>query len=91
MNERITEDIKWIICMWDVRGESDKETAMLLKLKLQEVRDVIAESKSNGYYDKVRRHIERFDAENAMRALRGFASFLADGSSEGLGLESYDE
>lgn len=77
MNDReLTPDTKWIICMWDIRGEDAAETAMLLKRSLKQVRSVIEECKADGYYDKVRRHIEYFDTVNANLALRGFASAL---------------
>lgn len=68
----LTEDTKWIICMWDVRGESPAETAMLLKRSLKQVTDIIAECKADGYYDKVRRYIENFDMENSGRIIYGF-------------------
>ena len=57
----LTEDTKWIICMWDIRGDAPEETAMLLQRSLKQVTDIIAECKADGYYDKVKRHIEEFD------------------------------
>lgn len=77
-DRELTPDTKWIICMWDIRGESTKETAMLLKRSLKQVEQVIAECKADGYYDKVRRHINYFDSVNARAALYGFANALAD-------------
>ena len=66
-DRELTEDTKWIICMWDIRGDSPEETAIMLKRSLKQVNDIIAECKSDGYYDKVKRHIEEFDLRNAMR------------------------
>lgn len=81
-DRELTSDTKWIICMWDIRGESVFETAKFLKRSLEQVLSIIEECKADGYYDKVRRHIEHFDRVNAYRAIRGFASALADGYSE---------
>ncbi len=75
-DRELTPNTKWIICMWDIRGESAKETAMLLKRSLKQVTDVISQCKADGYYDMVRRHIEYFDIVNARHALAGFASAL---------------
>lgn len=66
-DRELTEDTKWIICMWDIRGDSPEETAIMLKRSLKQVKDIIAECKSDGYYDKVKRHIEEFDFECANR------------------------
>ena len=64
--------------MWDIRGESPIETAKLMKRSVKQIADIITECKADGYYDKVRRHIEYFDIRNAHRALMGFASAIAD-------------
>lgn len=77
MNDRkLTPDTKWIICMWDIRGDSAEETAKLLKRSLEQVTHIIAECKTDGYYDMVRRHIEHFDIVNARRAIADFAAAL---------------
>lgn len=57
----LTEDTKWIICMWDIRGDAPEETAIMLQRSLKQVTDIIDECKADGYYDKVKRHIEEFD------------------------------
>ena len=77
MNDRaFTDDTKWIICMWDIRGESPLETAKLLKRSLNQVMGIIADCKSDGFYEKVRDHIDYFDRVNTRRALAGFAAAL---------------
>ncbi len=78
----LSYDTKWIICMWDIRGEPIKETAMCLKLTIDKVVETISECKSDGFYDKVRRHIEQFDIENAQKAMKGFASMLVNRDNE---------
>ena len=78
-DRKLTRDTKWIICMWDIRGERVEETAMLLKRSIEQVKKIIADCRQDGYYDKVRRHIEYFDMVNARNALKGFASFLSHG------------
>ena len=81
-DRELTSDTKWIVCMWDIRGESVLETAKLLKRSMDQVKGIIAQCKADGYYDMVRRHIEHFDIINAHRAIRGFAAALADGCAE---------
>ncbi len=75
-DRELTPDTKWIICMWDIKGDSPQDTAKILKRSLAQVTEIIAESKANGYYDMVRRHIEQFEIVNARRAIENFASFL---------------
>ena len=77
-DRELTPNTKWIVCMWDIRGESPLETAKLMKRSIGQILGIIAECKADGYYDKVRRHIEYFDITNAHRALMGFASAIAD-------------
>ena len=81
-DRELTSDTKWIICMWDIRGECAFETAKLLKRSYEQVRSIIDECKADGYYDMVRRHIEHFDIVNAGRAIRGFAAALCDGGGD---------
>lgn len=77
MSDReLTPDTKWIICMWDIRGEDIAETAYLMKRSLRQVTEILNECKTNGYYDKVRRHIEYFDSKNAKAAIDSFAATL---------------
>ena len=73
----LSNETKWIICMWDIRGDSIKDTAIVLKLTLDEVRQAIAECKEDGFYDKVRRHIEYYDMTNARSGLEAFCRFFA--------------
>ncbi len=75
-DRELTPDTKWIICMWDIRGEDIEETAYLMKRSLRQVTEILNECKADGYYDKVRRHIEYFDAMNAKAAIESFASAL---------------
>lgn len=63
----LTEDTRWIVCMWDVRGDAPEETAMILKRSLKQIKDIIAECKANGYYDKVKRCIEEYDIKCSMQ------------------------
>ena len=77
-DRELTPNTKWIVCMWDIRGESPLETAKLMKRSTEQILSIIAECKADGYYDKVRRHIEYFDITNARRALMGFASAIAE-------------
>ncbi len=72
----LTPDTKWIICMWDIKGDDAKDTAKFLKRSLAQVTSIIDECKANGYYDMVRRHIEHFEIVNARRAIENFASIL---------------
>ena len=77
MNDRpFTSDTKWIICMWDIRGEEPLETAKLLKRSLNQVLKIIDDCKRDGFYQKVQNHIDYFDKVNARRALAGFAAAL---------------
>ncbi len=78
-DRELTPDTKWIICMWDIRGESPAETAKMLKRSVGQVTDILEQCRSDGYYSMVRRHVEHFDIVNARRALEGFARALADG------------
>ena len=78
----LTDDTKWIICMWDIRGEDIAETAKLLKRSIYQVTDVIKKCKEDGFYKKVKEHIDYFDVVNARRALSGFAAAL-NGNGEG--------
>lgn len=78
-DRELTSDTKWIICMWDIRGEPAAETAKMLKRSLKQVTDTLELCRRDGYYDMVRRHIEYFDIVNARRALAGFAGAVADG------------
>lgn len=78
-DRELTPDTKWIICMWDIRGENALETAKLLKRSIEQVTNIIAQCKADGYYNMVRRHIEYFDTVNARYALEGFASAIASG------------
>ena len=68
----LSHETKWIICMWDIRGDSIIETATLLKMTLKDVKATIAECKEDGFYDKVRRHIEYFDMVNAKNGIDAF-------------------
>ena len=77
-DRELTPNTKWIVCMWDIRGESPIETAKLMKRSIKQIADIIAECRADGYYDKVRRHIEYFDITNARRALTGFASAISE-------------
>ena len=81
-DRELTSDTKWIVCMWDIRGESVFDTAKILKRSCEQVRGIIEECKADGYYDTVRRHIEHFDMVNAGRAIRGFAAALCDGCGD---------
>ena len=77
MSDReLTPDTKWIICMWDIRGEDIAETAHLMKRSLRRVTEILNECKADGYYDKVKAHIEYFDSMNAKHAIEGFAAAL---------------
>ena len=78
-DRKLTPNTKWIICMWDIRGDSPELTAKILKRTLKEVHKILAECKKDGYYDMVKNHIDYFDKVNARRALQGFASFLSSG------------
>ena len=86
-DRELTPHTKWIVCMWDIRGESITETAILLKRSLSQVKEIISECKADGYYDKVRRHIQDFDLVNARQALMGFAMALCDENQEVLEYE----
>lgn len=86
-DRELTPHTKWIVCVWDIRGESILETAMLLKRSLSQVKEIIAECKADGYYDMVRRYIEDFDLVNARQALMGFAMALCDENQEALEYE----
>ncbi|MBE7013108.1 MAG: hypothetical protein E7416_03435 [Ruminococcaceae bacterium] len=77
-DRELTPDTKWIICMWDIRGEDIAETAALMKRSLKQVTDILNQCKEDGYYDKVRRHIEYFDCVNAKAAIEGFAAALKE-------------
>lgn len=57
----LTEDTRWIVCMWDIKGDPPELTAMLLKRSLEQVREIIEEAHGDGYYDKVKRHIEDYE------------------------------
>ncbi len=75
-DRELTPDTKWIVCMWDIKGEDIIETAMLLKRSIRQIKQIIRDCKADGYYDMVRRHIDYFDTVNARYALEGFASAL---------------
>jgi len=77
-DRELTPDTKWIICLWDIRGEDATETAMLLKRSLRQVTEIIQQCKADGYYDAVRRHVDYFDTVNARHALAGFAAALKE-------------
>ena len=77
-DRELTPNTKWIVCMWDIRGESPTETAKLMKRSIEQILGIIKECKEDGYYEKVRRHIEYFDITNARKALMGFASAIAE-------------
>ncbi len=75
-DRELTPDTKWIICMWDIKGDAPQETAKILKRSLAQVIGIIEECKANGYYNSVRRHIEEFEIVNARYAIENFASLL---------------
>lgn len=77
-DRELTPDTKWIICMWDIKGDPPQDTAKFLKRSLAQVTEIISESKADGYYDMVRRHIEQFEIVNARRAIENFASVLRE-------------
>lgn len=58
----LTENTRWIVCMWDIKGDPPELTAMLLKRSLRQVKYIISKAKRDGYYDKVKKHIEIFDS-----------------------------
>lgn len=72
----LTENSEWIICMWDIRGDSPLETALVLKRSLAQVNETLQRCKENGFYDIVKRHIEIFDEIDTELALAGFADAL---------------
>lgn len=78
----LRHETKWIICMWDIRGDDVMETAKLLKMTLKDVKTTIAECKENGFYDKVRRHIEYFDMVNAKHGFGAFRFNLTKGGDD---------
>lgn len=57
----LTEDTRWIVCMWDIKGDAPEETAMVLKRSLEQVKEIIEEAHKDGFYDKVKKHIENYE------------------------------
>lgn len=57
----LTEDTRWIVCLWDIKGDAPEETAMVLKRSLRQIREILDEAHADGLYDKVKRHVEQFD------------------------------
>lgn len=77
MNDRpLHENTAWIICVWDIKGDDPAQTATVLKRSLEQVTDTIRRCKENGFYERVRRHVEYFEEADMMRALAGFADVL---------------
>lgn len=72
----LTPDTKWIVCMWDIKGDSPWETATILKRSLKQINDILDECMENGYYDKVRRHIEYFNMSSAKYPLPSIKKLL---------------
>lgn len=64
-NRPLTPETKWIVCMWDIKGDTPFETAKMLKRSLTQIYNILDECKKDGYYEKVRRHIEQFEIINA--------------------------
>ena len=61
----LTANTKWIVCMWDILGDPPEETAMVLKRSLDQVKEIISQSKEDGYYEKVDRHIKKYREQDS--------------------------
>lgn len=75
-DRELTPDTKWIVCLWDIKGDDIIETAMLLKRSVAQIKAILDSCRADGYYDMVRRHVQYFDTVNARHALAGFAAAL---------------
>ncbi len=85
MERPFTKDTKWIICMWDIRGEKPAVTARVMKRRLQTVLDTLEACKADGYYEKVKRRIEEFDRSDAALAIQNLAVLWTEDWADGTG------
>ena len=73
MERPFTKDTKWLICVWDIRGETPLVTARMMQRRLSTITDTLAACRADGYYDWVRRKLEEYDRSDAALAIRNLA------------------
>lgn len=73
MERPFTKDTKWIMCVWDIRGEEPAVTARMMQRPLKTVLDTLKQCREDGYYDRVRRKLEEYDRSDAALAIRNLA------------------
>lgn len=69
MERPFTKDTKWLICVWDIRGERPEVTARMMKRRVKTITDTIAACKADGYYAYVKRELDAYDRSNAALAI----------------------
>lgn len=73
MERPFTKDTKWLICVWDIRGERPEVTARMMKRQLSTITDTLAACRADGYYERVRQKLEEYDRSDAALAIANLA------------------
>ncbi|MBE7030276.1 MAG: hypothetical protein E7409_02480 [Ruminococcaceae bacterium] len=76
LSRPFTKQTRWIICVWDIRGEQPAETARMMRRPLREIEQTLLEAREDGYYEKVRRYLDDYDQTHARKVLEGIAALM---------------